>query len=89
MATNAGCHALLADWSGLADAAREERLRAEGVAGLAELREAACDLGVRLLLCEAGLRGERLQSCAAMPGVGIAGIATFLAETGAGQIVAI
>ena len=89
MATNAGCHALLADWSGLTDAAREERLRAEGVASLGELRDAARDLGVRLLLCEAGLRGERLQSRERLPGVEVAGVATFLAETGSGQIVAI
>ena len=41
-ATNAGCHALLSDWwSGLTDAGRDEKVRAAGVAGLAELREAA------------------------------------------------
>ncbi len=56
-ATNAGCHALLRDWSGLADAGRDERVRAAGVAGLAELREAARDMGVRLIACEAGLAG--------------------------------
>ena len=27
-ATNAGCHALFTDWSGLTDAARDERVRA-------------------------------------------------------------
>ena len=46
-ATNAGCHALLADWSGLADAARDARVRAAGVAGLDELREAATRAGRR------------------------------------------
>ena len=29
-ATNAGCHALFTDWSGLTDAARDERVRAPG-----------------------------------------------------------
>src|SRR5689334_12432529 len=33
-ATNAGCHALFNDWSGLTDADRDDRVRAGGVAGL-------------------------------------------------------
>ena len=88
-ATNRGCHALLADWSGLADAARDARIRAEGVAGLAELREAAHELGVRLIACEAGLRAERLDPGLLLPSVTVAGVATFLSEAGTGQIVAI
>src|ERR1035437_6604726 len=40
-ATNQGCRALLADWSGIIDAARDARVRAAGVAGIEELR-AAC-----------------------------------------------
>src|SRR3954454_10848912 len=59
-ATNAGCHALLEDWSGLADSDRDVRVRAAGVAGLVELREAAQEIGVRLIVCEAGLRAEGL-----------------------------
>ena len=35
-ATNEGCRALLADWSGLADAGRDARVQAAGVAGLAD-----------------------------------------------------
>src|SRR5690242_21633072 len=54
-ASNAGCRALLADWSGLADVARDDRVRAAGVAGFAELREATRELGARLIVCEAGL----------------------------------
>ncbi len=88
-ATNAGCHALLADWSGLGDAGRDERVRREGVAGLAELREAARELGIRLIACEAGLRAERLDPGRLWEGAEIAGIATFLSEVGQGQIVAI
>ena len=88
-ATNAGCHALLADWSGLADAGRDSRIRREGVAGLAELREAARELGVPLIACEAGMRAESLDPGRLWTGVRLAGVATFLAEIGAGQIVAI
>ena len=39
-ATNAGCRALLHDWSGLADAARDRRIRDSGIAGFDELRQA-------------------------------------------------
>ena len=88
-ATNAGCHALLADWSGLADAERDSRVRAAGVAGLGELREAVRELGVRLIACEAGLRAEGLDAAALMPGVEVAGVATFLEAAGNGQIVSI
>ena len=62
---------------------------AEGVAGLAELREAARELGIRLIACEAGLRAERLDPGRLWGGAEIAGIATFLSEVGQGQIVAI
>jgi len=88
-ATNAGCRALLLDWSGLADAARDAEVRARGVAGLEELRAASVELGVRLIVCEAGLRGEGLEDAVRMPGVEVAGVATFLAETAGGQLLAI
>ena len=88
-ATNAGCRALLLDWSGLADAARDARVSARGVAGLDELRVAAVELGVRLIVCEAGLRGEGLEDAPRMSGVAVAGVATFLAETAGGQLLAI
>ncbi len=86
-ATNAGCRALLADLAGLDDAAREERVRAAGVAGLDELREAARELGVRLIACEAGLRAEALHAAPLCPGVEVAGVASFLVAVGPGQIV--
>jgi uncharacterized protein len=88
-ATNAGCHALFTDWSGLTDAARDERVRAAGVAGLDELREASREMGVRLIACEAGLRAEGLDAARLTPGVEVAGVATFLAAVGTGQIIAI
>ena len=42
------------------DPPRDARVRAAGVAGLEELREACSELGVRLIACEAGLRAEGL-----------------------------
>jgi len=88
-ATNAGCRALFADWSGLVDAGRDARVRAAGVAGLEELRGASLELGVRLIACEAGLRAEGLLASALIPGVEVAGVATFLSAIGNGQIAAI
>ncbi|MGE0221660.1 MAG: DsrE/DsrF/DrsH-like family protein [Acetobacteraceae bacterium] len=88
-ATNAGCHALFTDWSGLTDAPRDERIRAAGVAGLAELREASVELGVRMIACEAGLRAEGLDAGHLMAGVEVAGIATFLSAVRNGQIITI
>jgi peroxiredoxin family protein len=88
-ATNAGCHALFADWSGLTDAARDERVRAAGVAGLTELRDASREMGVRLIVCEAGLRSEGLDASRVIEGVEVAGVATFLGAVGRGQITAI
>lgn len=88
-ATNAGCHALMTDWSGLSDAARDERVRTAGVAGLEELRDAARELGVRMIACEAGLRVEGISATRLMPGVEVAGVATFLSSVGAGQIITV
>ncbi len=88
-ATNGGCRALLADWSSLIDAERDQRVRAAGVAGLEELREASRDMGVRLIACEAGLRAEGLEQTGLMPGVEVAGVVTFLTAVNQGQIVAI
>jgi peroxiredoxin family protein len=88
-ATNLGCHALFTDWSGLTDTARDARIRAAGVAGLTELREACQEMGVRLIACEAGLCAEALDPARLLPGVAVAGIATFLEAVGSGQIVTI
>ena len=86
-ATNAGCRALLTDWHGLDDAARDAMITARGVAGLDILREAAIDLSIRLIACEAGLRAEAIEPAALLPGVEVAGIATFLEAVATGQIV--
>ncbi len=82
-ATNAGCHALTPGSDEAADAA----IRATGVAGLDELREAAAEFGVRRIACDAGLRMAGIDPIALAPGVEVAGIATFLAAIGPGQII--
>ena len=86
-ATNNGCKALLRDWSGLDDAQRDVSVQAKGVAGLEELREAALELGVRTIACEAGLRAETIDPAGLLPQTEVAGVATFLSAIGSGQIV--
>jgi predicted peroxiredoxin len=88
-ATNAGCHALMRDWSGLEDAGRDAAVRGRGVGGLAELRDACVELGVALLVCEAGLRAEEIDANGLMPGVVVAGVARFLADAAGGQILSL
>ncbi|MBK1661438.1 DsrE/DsrF/DrsH-like family protein [Paracraurococcus ruber] len=84
-ATNAGCRLFLAA-APLAAAAREAALEARGVAGIATLMAAAADLGIRRIVCEAGLRAEDIAPGDLAPGVEVAGVATFLAAVGEGQI---
>lgn len=88
-ATNAGCHALATDWSGLTNSARDDLARARGIAGLEELRAACGELGVRLIACEAGLRMAPLDAAALLPSVEVAGVATFLSAVGDGQIISL
>lgn len=88
-ATNGGCHALLADWSRLEDASRDVRIQVRGVGGLDALREAASELGVRLIVCEAGLRAEGLEGARLLQGVEIGGIATFLDAVGEGKLISL
>lgn len=86
-ASNDGARALAQDWSGLADAARDETARARGVAGLDELRDAAAELGVRLLVCEAGLLMAGLSAESLLPAVEVTGIPAFLVAAGTGAII--
>ena len=88
-ATNAGCRALLADWSALDGAARDARVTANGVAGFAALRDAAIELDVRLIACEAGLRAEAIDPAGLLPEVAVAGVATFLEAVGNGQMISL
>ena len=88
-ATNEGCRALLDDWSQLHNAGRDTAVQAGGVAGLGELREAAMQLNVRMIACEAGLRMAGLHGAALVAGAEIAGVTTFLEATKGGQIVSL
>lgn len=88
-ATNDGCRALLADWSSLEGAGRDAVVRARGVAGLEELREAAAELGVRLIACDAGLRMAGLDPANLVPAAEIAGVVTFLAASAGGQVLSL
>jgi peroxiredoxin family protein len=88
-ATNDGCQALMRDWSGLADAARDGVVRGAGVAGLDELRDAAQELGVRLLACDSGLRMAAAAPEGLLLGVEVSGIPAFLSAVEAGQIVTV
>ena len=88
-ATNDGCRALLRDWSGLEDAARDEAVQARGVAGLDELREAAVELGVRLLACDAGLAMAGIDAAGLMTGAEVSGVSAFLAQVGGGAVVSL
>jgi peroxiredoxin family protein len=85
-ATNAGCRLFDAARPLEADP-REALLAARGVAGIGTLLAAAEELGLRRIACEAGLRAESLDAAALHPGVEVAGVVTFLAAVGTGQIV--
>ena len=87
-ATNGGGRLLLADCPLLRDP-REAHLAARGVAGIGTLLEAIAALGVQRIACEAGLRAEDLAEAALAPGVERAGVASFLAAVGAGQIISL
>ena len=88
-ATNGGCHALMQDWSSLEEAGRDAVVRGRGVGGLAELREACIELGVSMMVCEAGLRAEAIDAHQLMEGVEVAGVARFLGNAAGGQIVSL
>jgi peroxiredoxin family protein len=86
-ATGGGCRALCSDWSGVLEAGRDAAIRARGVAGIGELRESAVELGVRLIACEAALRTDAIEPALLLPGVTVAGVASFLEAAAGGQIV--
>jgi predicted peroxiredoxin len=44
---------------------------------------------VRMIACEAGMRAEAMDTSLLLPGIEIAGIATFLSAVGGGQIITI
>lgn len=84
-ATNQGVHLFHRDAKLLADA-NERALRDAGVATLATLLEAAAELPVRRIACEAGLRSAGVAAAELAPGTEVAGVVTFLQAVGGGQI---
>jgi peroxiredoxin family protein len=88
-ATNAGCRAMCADWSGVDDVGRDAVIRRRGLAGLGEIREAARDVGVRMIACEAGLKAEGIEALSLWQDVEVGGIATFLEAAAAGQLISL
>ena len=77
------------DWSDLDDVGRDAVIRRRGVAGLGELRDAARELGVRMIACEAGLTAEGIDPASLQEGVEVAGVATFLEAVGKGQMISL
>ena len=88
-ATNEGCRALCTDWSGLHGSGRDAAVRSRGVAGIGELRDSAVELGVGLMACEAGMRLDAIAAERLMPGVRVAGVATFLEACAGGQLLSL
>lgn len=87
-ATNAGCRLFLDPCPLLADP-REAALETRGIAGIGTLLAAASDLGLRRVACEAGLKAEDLSGLPLAFGVEVAGVATFLAAVGDGQMLSV
>ena len=87
-ATNAGLALFRRDTPLLADP-REAGLAARGVAGIETLWEAAGELGIRLIACDAGLRAEDIPPEALAEGVEIAGAVTFLEAASGGQLLSL
>jgi predicted peroxiredoxin len=88
-ATNAGCRAMCSDWSRVDDVGRDAVIRRRGVPGLGEMRESAREIGVRMLVCEAGLKAEAIPLSMLWDAVEIGGMATFLDATAEGQLISL
>jgi predicted peroxiredoxin len=87
-ATNAAVRLFQAE-TPLRAADREAMLAARGVGTLAALLDAAAELGVRRIACEAGLLAEGVAAAELAAGVEVAGVVTFLSAVGPGQIVSL
>jgi peroxiredoxin family protein len=81
-ATDSGAASLLAEGAAGQEAAEEARRGSLGVATCGELRDAAVELGVRLIACETALRLAGIAVERLAPGVEVAGMATLLGAAG-------
>jgi predicted peroxiredoxin len=81
-ATDAGAGALLAEGAAGQEEVEEARRGSLGVATCGELREAAVELGVRLIACETALRLAGIAAERLPPSVEVAGMATLLGVAG-------
>lgn len=91
-ATMAGIGAFTRDgFRALPGAEADATHQARGVAGFAELLAAAVELGVRLIVCEAGLKAQALTEEALDPDLPgeVAGLATFYDAVDDGSIVVV
>ena len=86
-ASNEGCRALCQDWSSLDESGRDAGMRARGIAGIGELRDAAKELGTRMIACELGLKIAAVPHESLGEGVEIGGVATFLEAIAGGQTI--
>ena len=88
-ATNEGCRALLAHAPDAAarDSATADPAWPTGVATSGTLRDAAIELGVELLACDAGLRLAHIEPGQLLARVTVAGVPAFLSAASGGQIV--
>lgn len=87
-ATNSGL-ALFRPGSPLLQDPREVLLTERGVADIGTLWEAAQDLGLRLIACEAGMRTEGLGPADMADGVEIGGVITFFESVRDGQLISL
>jgi predicted peroxiredoxin len=71
------------------DVGRDAVIRRRGVAGLGEMRESAREIGVRMIVCEAGLKAEAIERSSLWDAVEIGGMATFLEASAAGQLISL
>lgn len=86
-AAGKGTRALLRDGGGLIDGAEDSAHTGAGVVGLAEIRDACVELGVRLTACEAAVRLHVPDTGAFLESVQVMGLASFLADTAGAQMV--
>ncbi len=94
--TNAGINALRRrtpdgepGWTHLSGSVRDVDLQGRGIAGMADLLLAAVELGIRIMVCETGLKAEGLTASDLSPAIAgeVTGLVSFYEAVGDGAIV--